>query len=163
MGSAAVARETSRYARTTGGRPPTSGLSFAGGAVGFRRRWEMATRDRENRQGRRRSLHGRLTLIAGNSDNGGDRIGAECLNIGDGGLFAVLPDGARVGTGQQYTFQLDIAERGPEPGCSQRVCQRGEIIRIELLLDEKGCGNRIGIGVRLFGPRSGMVPMPVSV
>jgi len=92
----------------------------------------------------------------------GNQMEAECVNVGDGGLFAMLSDGARVSSGQRYTFRLSIGERGPEPGCRQCVSQQGEIIRVELLLDEKGQGNRIGIGVRLVGPRSGMVPMPVS-
>jgi hypothetical protein len=163
MASAAVAHEVPGYARASRRYSPEAGLSFAGNTASFRRRWVMATRDRDNRQVRRRSLHCRATLTDGSPNSGANGITAECLNIGDGGLFAILPDGARAATGQQYVFQLDIAERGPEPGCSQRVCQWGEIVRVELLLDEQGCGNRIGIGVRLFGPRSGMVPMPVSV
>ena len=87
-------------------------------------------------------------------------IEAECINIGDGGLFAILPINVPVAIGQRYTFRLNIGERGPEPGSRQRVSQQGEIIRLELLLGQTGYADRIGIGVRLFGPRCGIVPMP---
>jgi hypothetical protein len=93
------------------------------------------------------------------TDGSEDRvIEADCVNVGDGGLFAVVPSSANAAIGQRYTFRLSIGERGPEPGRQQSVSQQGEIIRLELLLGHRGYA--VGIGVRLFGPRSGIVPMP---
>jgi len=89
-------------------------------------------------------------------------IPAECTNIGNGGLYATVPIGYGVAIGQRYTFQLTIGERGPEPGSRQLVSQQGEIVRVELMLGEDGYADRIGIGVRLTGPRAGLIPMPLS-
>lgn len=146
----------SRHSSTTVHRP-SSGSSSAG----FLKRWELATRDREKRQGRRRSLYCRVLLIGDGADEQSPGIEAQCINIGDGGLFAIVPASANVAIGQRYTFRLDIGERGPEPGCHQCVAQQGEIVRLELLLGEEGYADRIGLAVRLFGPRCGIVPMPV--
>ena len=127
-------------------------------------RWQRATREREKRQAPRRSLRCVLTLI----DNTRDRqeepaaIPAECSNISNGGLYGIVPIGYGVAIGQRYTFQLTIGERGPEPGSRQVISQQGEIMRAELLLGEDGYGDRVGIAVRLFGPRSGLVPMPMT-
>ncbi|MGQ9649080.1 MAG: hypothetical protein ACUVXJ_03135 [Phycisphaerae bacterium] len=126
----------------------------------FLRRWEIATREKEKRQGRRRSLRCSVELLNDAEENEQRPLTAECLNIGDGGLFAILPANVGVAIGQRYTFRLIIGERGPEPGHRQCVTQKGEIIRLELLLGQEGYADRIGIGVRLFGPRSGIVPMP---
>lgn len=142
-------------------RPSRSGgFSLTGNSRSLLRRWEIATRERDKRQGRRRSLRCSVQLLDDAEGNGQPPLHAECLNIGDGGLFAVLPGNVGVAIGQRYTFQLNIGERGPEPGCRQCVSQQGEVIRLELLLGQEGYANRIGIGVRLFGPRSGIVPMP---
>lgn len=89
-------------------------------------------------------------------------IPAECSNISQGGLYGVVPIGYGVAIGQRYKFQLTIGERGPEPGSRQVVSQQGEVVRAELLLGEDGYGDRVGIGVRLFGPRTGLVPMPMN-
>ena len=62
--------------------------------------------------------------------------------------------------GQRYTFQLAIPERGPEPGSRQVVSQQGVIVRTELLINPKGEGDRVGIGVQLIGQRAGVIPMP---
>jgi len=124
----------------------------------FVRRWEIATREREKRQCRRRSLHCAARMILETNGSEDRVVEAECINIGDGGLFAVVPSNANAAIGQRYTFHLNIGERGPEPGRQQCVAQQGEIIRLELLLGHKGYA--VGIGVRLFGPRSGIVPMP---
>ncbi len=141
-------------------RRPADRSSLTSNSGSFLRRWEIATREREKRQGRRRSLRCSVQLLSDAEDNGQPPLHAECLNIGDGGLFAILPGSAGVAIGQRYTFQLNIGERGPEPGHGQCVSQKGEIIRLELLLGQEGYADRIGIGVRLFGPRSGIVPMP---
>jgi hypothetical protein len=124
--------------------------------------WQQATRESEKRRFPRRSLQCTLTML--------DRVGAgqpmgipaECSNISQGGLYAVVPIGYGVAIGQRYKFQLTIGERGPEPGSRQTVSQQGEIVRAELLLGEDGYGDRVGIGVRLFGPRTGLVPMPMN-
>ncbi len=150
--------------RTRTGR--SSGLSEHSATVppmmttsgGFVRRWEIATREREKRQCRRRSLHCPVQMILERDGSESRVIEAECVNVGDGGLFAIVPSNANAAIGQRYTFRLNIGERGPEPGRQQCASQQGEIIRLELLL---GCkGYAVGIGVRLFGPRSGIVPMP---
>jgi hypothetical protein len=138
------------------------GLPFSRSSSSFLRRWELATRDREKRQGRRRSLRCQILMSEDTPGGEGTPVAADCLNVGDGGLFAIVPEDVQVSLGQRFRFQLTIGERGPEPGSRQCVSQLGEVIRVELVLDEKGCGDRIGIGVRLFGPRSGIVPMPVS-
>jgi hypothetical protein len=143
-------------------RPPAGGLSLSGSASNFLRRWDMATRDREKRQRRRRSLHCPVQLVDDPGVGETKVTEAECINIGDGGLFAIVSGTASVSLGQRFTFRLNIGERGPEPGCRQYVSQQGEVIRLELLMGEKGYADRIGIGVRLFGPRCGIVPMPSS-
>jgi hypothetical protein len=140
--------------------PTITDHSFTGSSSGFLRRWEVATRDREKRQGRRRSLHCPVLLTGDEDGRKEKQIQAQCINIGDSGLFAVVPASANVAIGQRYTFRLDIGERGPEPGCHQSVAQQGEIIRLELLLGEDGYADRIGVAVRLCGPRCGIVPMP---
>jgi hypothetical protein len=138
----------------------SSAMGLLNGSGGLLHRWEVATREREKRQGRRRSLRCRVQMVGEQEGNGQEALEAECINIGDGGLFAILPGSVAVGIGQRYTFRLHIRERGPEPGCGQCVSQQGEIIRLELLVDQTGYTDRIGIGVRLFGPRCGIVPMP---
>jgi hypothetical protein len=138
----------------------SSALSSAASMRAFRQQWDLATRDREKRQGRRRSLRCQVRLTDETSGGNGTHIIADCLNIGDHGLFAILPEGVEAAIGQRYTFRLAIGERGPEPGCHQYVSQSGEVRRVELLLNEMGTGIRIGIGVRLLGPRSGSLPMP---
>lgn len=137
--------------------PPSPGFSTTSSG-GFLRRWQIATRERDKRQGRRRSLHCHVQLIAEQEGRPTVTLEAECINIGDNGLFAILPSNANVAIGQRYLFRLSIGERGPEPGSEQTVSQQGEIIRKELLLGQNGYA--VGIGVRLFGPRSGIVPMP---
>ncbi len=140
--------------------PSTMGL--LNGPSSLLHRWEIATREREKRQGRRRSLHCRVQMVGTEEGNTQEVIEAECVNIGDGGLFAILPGSVAVTVGQRYTFNLSIREQGPEPGCGQCVSQQGEIIRLELLVDQTGYADRIGIGVRLFGTRCGTVPMPAG-
>ena len=85
-------------------------------------------------------------------------IPGQCFNISQGGLYAIVPGGYQVATGQSYNFEMAVAECGPEPGTQQVVSQRGRIVRMDLLLGASG--NQLGIGVRLVGPRHGMVPMP---
>jgi hypothetical protein len=87
-------------------------------------------------------------------------IPGEAVEIGDGGLYAIIPIGFGVTIGQHYTFQLSIGERGPEPGAGQLVTQQGRVVRTELLISQEGQGDRLGIAVRLLGQRCGMVPMP---
>ena len=128
--------------------------------------WRLQrTRDSEERQSTRRSLRCALTLVKNATGRGHDAIAvpAECSNISQGGLYGIVPIGYGVAIGQRFTFELTIGERGPEPGPRQVVSQQGEIMRAELLLGEDGYGDRVGVGVRFFGPRSGVVPMPTRV
>jgi len=124
-------------------------------------------RESEKRRLPRRSLQCELTMVnsIGVGGDGGKpaAIPAECSNISQGGLYAVVPIGYGVAIGQRYRFELTVGERGPEPGSRQVVSQQGEIVRAELLLGEDGYGDRVGIGVRLHGPRTGLVPMPMTV
>ncbi len=127
-------------------------------------RWQRATTGTEKRQWPRRSLRCALVLNSSVVEPQAKlvTVPAECSDISNGGLCAIVPLGYGVAIGQRYTFQLTIGERGPEPGSLQTVSQQGEIVRAELLLGEDGYADRVGIGVRLFGPRSGLVPMPVT-
>lgn len=127
------------------------------------RRWQSAERDEEKRQCYRRSLRCEMTLV----DNLMEperitRIPAECVNVSDHGLFGIVRIGYGVCVGQRYTFQLAVGERGPEPGSLQIISQQGEIVRIELLLDATRRGDLVGIGVKLLGHRSGIIPMPMQ-
>ncbi|HOW73230.1 MAG TPA: hypothetical protein PKY77_21745 [Phycisphaerae bacterium] len=125
--------------------------------------WVRSTPDDEKRQGRRRSLRCEMTLLScpeDVSDTQPARIVGDVVEFGDGGLYGVVPIGYGVAIGQRYTFQLAIRERGPEPGSGQMITQQGLIVRTELLINANGEGDRVGIGVRLFGQRCGLVPMP---
>jgi len=124
---------------------------------------QQTGRAQENRQCSRRSLHCAVALV----DHAGEKdervvISAECTNVCNGGVFAIVPMGYGVAIGQRYTFQLAVRERGPEAGSPQIVSQPGEIVRVELLLGEDGYADQLGIGVRLFGPRTGLLPTPMS-
>ena len=144
--------------------PPPLRSRKAEAASNSMMRWQRAGREKEKRQWPRRSLRCPLTLIdnAGEPKSNAVVISAECSDVGNGGLYGIVPIGYGVAIGQRYTFELTIGERGPEPGSRQVVSQQGEIVRAELLLGEDGYGDRVGVGVRLFGPRSGLVPMPMS-
>ena len=122
--------------------------------------WQPTTREHEKRLSPRRSLACQLTLTHATTCK---QVPAECDNFGQGGLYAVVAIGHGVAIGQCYSFELHITERGPEPGTDQAVTQQGEIVRVELLVGENGYADRIGIGVRLFGLRTGMVPMPNAI
>ena len=145
-------------------RPPLNLRASKPPAAAARVFWQPVVRDEEKRQWPRRSLRCALKLI--NLTRGQvtepTAVPAECSNISNGGLYAVVPIGYGVAIGQRYNFQLSVGERGPEPGARQMVSQQGEIMRAELLLGEDGYGDRVGVGVRLFGPRSGLVPMPMT-
>ena len=144
--------------------PPSLRLPGAERSSSPMMRWQQATWEKERRQWPRRSLRCALTLIDNTGEPKSDPvvISAECSDVSNGGLYGIVPIGYGVAIGQRYTFQLTIGERGPEPGSRQVVSQQGEIVRAELLLGESGYGDRVGVGVRLFGPRSGLVPMPMS-
>jgi len=124
--------------------------------------WVRSSPGEEKRQCHRRDLRCKMTLI--NHSPGEDvqahPVPADCLNVSDGGLYGVVPIGYGVAMGQRYTFQLAIPERGPEPGSDQVISQQGVIVRAELLINPKGEGDRIGIGVQLLGCRAGVIPMP---
>lgn len=120
---------------------------------------EDLEREQERRFHPRRPLSCAATLV----DHGNESsslIPAECANIGHGGLYASVPIGHGVAIGKRYTFELQIGETGPEPGSRHTVSQRGEIVRAELMLGEGGYADRVGVGVRFCGPRSGDVPLP---
>jgi hypothetical protein len=125
-------------------------------------RWSIPSimLDQDLRQCRRRALRCKLAVIDPGPDGGECPVTiiGECLDISDGGLYAVVPTGHDLAVGQRYMFELALTELGPEPGTAQRVRQRGQIVRTELLMSEKGY--QVGIGVHLLGPRTGVVPMP---
>ncbi|MHC4445440.1 MAG: hypothetical protein ACYTF1_01060 [Planctomycetota bacterium] len=131
----------------------------------YKTRWPTATTEEEKRQYLRRPLRCKMVLIdnAQEEKNHPTTVPAECYNICDGGLYAIVTIGYGVAMGQHYNFRINIGERGPEPGTQQVVFQHGKIVRTELLLGESGKGDRIGIGVQLYGHRSGCVPMPAAI
>lgn len=116
----------------------------------------------ERRQCFRRELCCDLQLIDNVMSDPAARkaIPGRCLDISDAGLYATIPLGYGVTIGQRYTFRIMVPERGPEPGAVQIVAQQGVIVRTELLVGCDELGDRLGIGVRLTGHRSGVVPMP---
>jgi hypothetical protein len=122
----------------------------------------MASRD-EPRQSPRRPLYCKMLLVDNVMYDNPDptAIPGECLNVCDGGLYGTIPLGYGVTIGQRYTFRLMVDERGPEPGSHQTVSQQGVIVRAELLVHRDGSGDRLGIGVKLFGHRTGHIPMPM--
>ena len=123
--------------------------------------WLQPATGDERRQCTRRALRCPVLLLESGEDDVRPRgVPGECLNAGDGGLYVVVPIGHGIAAGQRYTFQLTIGERGPEPGLEQIVTQQGAILRTELLIDSAGRGDRVGIAVRLVGPRVGVIPMP---
>lgn len=129
----------------------------------YQMHWVRSSPDEEKRQCNRRGLRCKMTLIdnAPAEDIQVHPIPAECMNISDNGLYGIVPIGYGVAMGQRYTFQLEIAERGPESGADEQVVsQQGTIVRAELLINPDGEGNRVGIGVKLLGRRTGIVPMP---
>jgi hypothetical protein len=131
----------------------------------YKTRWQIATSEDEKRQYQRRPLRCKTVLIDTTKEENDESVAipADCFNICDGGLYAIVPIGFGVAMGQHYTFRLSIGERGPEPGTRQVVFQHGKIVRTELLLGESGRGDRVGIGVQLYGHRSGCIPMPAAM
>jgi len=131
----------------------------------YKNRWLIATSDEEKRQYPRRPLRCKMVLTKSATEEQDDpaAVPAECFNICDGGLYAIVTIGYGVAMGQHYNFRIAIGERGPEPGSQQVVYQHGKIVRTELLLGESGKGDRVGIGVQLYGHRSGCVPMPAAI
>ncbi len=116
----------------------------------------------EARQVNRRPLCCSMMLVEPGADpsDPSAAVPGACLNVCDGGLYGTVPLGYGVGMGQHYVFRLMIAERGPEPGNIQTVQQEGRVIRTELLVSRDGSDDRLGIAVRLFGHRTGMLPLP---
>ncbi len=88
-------------------------------------------------------------------------VPGQCVNVSDSGLYAVVPLDCCVAVDQRYTFRLMIDERGPEPGEVQLVSQQGLVTRTELLAGTADEEDRVGIGVRFVGSRTGVIPMPV--
>jgi len=131
----------------------------------YKSRWQISMREEEKRQCQRRPLRCKMVLINRAADDSEEpiQIPADCLNFSDGGLYGIVPIGYGVAMGQKFTFKLTIGERGPEPGSQQIVYQHGKIVRTELLLGENGQSDRVGIGVYLYGHRTGCVPMPIKV
>jgi|GEM_PF-1953244 len=89
-------------------------------------------------------------------------IPGECLNVSDGGLYAVVPLGCGVRVGHRYTCRLFIPERGPEPGPVQTVSQQGMVLRTELLAGGGRDEDRLGVAIKLIGHRSGVMPLPTT-
>jgi hypothetical protein len=115
------------------------------------------------RQAVRRQLRCGLVLVDDvMSAPGAGTIPGECLNVSDGGLYAVLPLGYGVTVGQRYTCRLTIPERGPEPGPVQLVSQQGMVLRTELLAGGGEDEDRLGVAIRLIGHRSGVMPLPTA-
>jgi len=129
----------------------SSGLDFC---------WRPVAREKEAREYPRRALRCRVTLFDSTATKeAGAVIPAECSNFSNGGLYAVVPMGYGVAIGRRYTFELAIDEPGPEPDHRQVFSRQGEITRAELLFGKNGYADHVGIGVRLFGPCSGLVPV----
>ncbi len=143
--------------------PASLGYQANAGGHLFASRWHIGLRDEEKRQCPRRSLRCPIALIDNvtESDHEPRTVPAECMNVSEDGLYAIVPIGYGVAMGQRYTFRLSTGERGPEPGMNQIVMQQGRIVRTELLLGANGQTDRVGVGVKLIGPRSGMLPMPM--
>ncbi|UCD28717.1 MAG: hypothetical protein JSV03_16845 [Planctomycetota bacterium] len=142
---------------------PIKNLSRSTVTKAKRPRWRPPTPEKEKRQFRRRSLRCKMVLID-TADDGTDdpaAIPADCYNVCEDGIYGIVPIGYGVAMGQHYTFRLTVGELGPEPNSRQTVLQHGKIIRTELLLGENGVGDRIGIGVKLYGHRTGCLPMPL--
>lgn len=157
--------------------PPRSGSSGPGGfhyppstlpQYGVSRRFSICrpqtAREQDQRECPRRSLRCVLVLIdTTTGKDAGVAIPAECGNLSNGGLYAIVPMGYGVAIGRRYTFQLAVGECGPESASRQLLSQQGEVIRAELLIEENGYADHVGIGVRLSGPCAGLVPMSVPV
>ncbi|MBI4581510.1 MAG: hypothetical protein HY718_17550 [Planctomycetes bacterium] len=149
--------------------PQVLGFSVAGAAAspGGEISYEaVRLHDRDDhRQSQRRALHCNMLLIepGGLETDGSGVVPGECLNVGDGGLYGTVPLCYGVGLGQHYTVRLMVDERGPEPGAMQVVSQQGKIVRTELLMGRDRGEDRLGIAVKLYGHRSGVLPMPVWV
>ncbi|HSW44820.1 MAG TPA: hypothetical protein VLM89_04550 [Phycisphaerae bacterium] len=118
--------------------------------------------DEEKRRCRRRGLRCKLKLLddAGGPDAQPHMIPGDCYNISDVGLYAIVPIGYGATMGHRYTFELEVCEPGPGAGNCQLIAQQGVIARTELLVGPDGQSDRVGIGVRLVGQRSGVIPMP---
>lgn len=84
-------------------------------------------------------------------------IPAECRNLSDSGLYAIVPMGYGVAIGRRYIFELAAGESGMKPGSRQLVSQQGEVTRAELLFGENWHADHIGIGVRMTGSCSGLL------
>lgn len=145
--------------------PPPAEMPFAvPGVAGTC--WPYAGRTSSGKEDRRqcprRELCCDLFLIDDVMSDATDdaAIPGACLDVSDSGLYATVPLGYGVTLGQRYTFRLMVSERGPEPGAMQIVSQQGVIVRTELLAGRDEGSDRLGIGVRLSGHRSGVVPMP---
>ncbi|MHC4442696.1 MAG: hypothetical protein ACYTF1_19700 [Planctomycetota bacterium] len=127
----------------------------------FRFLWKHTTDDSVKRVCERHSYKHEVLMLNGTSNNDAPKpIPAECTNISDSGLYAIVPFGYGVALKQRYNFQLTINRPGPEQGPRDLISQRGEIMRVELLFGEDGYADHVGIGVRLFGPRTGTLPIP---
>lgn len=160
-----VSTRTGSLGTATAAFLPPAGIPTAGARSLSITAWPATARDDERRQAARRSLRCEMLLI---DDVMEEKefppvIPAECFEIGEGGLYGSVPIGYGVAIGQKYTFRLTVGERGPEPGALQIITQKGKIVRAELLVGADGFGDRVGIGVRLYGHREGMVPMPSRV
>ncbi len=116
---------------------------------------DMGTR----RQCPRRSLHCPIRLIDFSEDHpGGRTIPATGQDVSDGGLYAIVSIGYGLAVGQRYLFEMAHEGLGPEPGTLRMVQQWGEILRTELLLNDRGQSDRVGIAVRLYGHRESVIP-----
>jgi hypothetical protein len=122
------------------------------------------TRELEKRQRPRRGLKAPVTLIDNLMDGSEEPVAipGDAINISDGGLYASVPLGYGVAIGNRYTFQIQVAERGPDPGSQCKVTQQGRVLRAELMIGEDGHADRVGIAVELFGHRDGVLPTPMT-
>lgn len=163
---------------TTGGSPETTHFGLTGvctdrltefhespGYNSYNMNWMRFVEDSDKRQAPRRELRNRMVMIETDPEDDIEpqTVQGECLNVGDGGLYGIVPIGFGVAMGQRYTFQVCVDECGPEPGQNQVVTQQGIVVRTELLINNYGEGDRVGIGVQLIGQRSGVIPMPEHV
>lgn len=128
--------------------PPELPFADMARQLDFSTEWAIGVYQEESRRSPRQSVQCEMLMVDPTwweSENS-QPIRGECLNLSDDGLYGVVPLGYGLAVGQRYVFQLRLPEG------ELTVSQPGTIVRTELLLGVDG--DRIGVGVRLSGPRN---------